>query len=95
MTLASRSSPTAPSITLRMWAMSRNTKGMLNTSTSGTTGPITPSEMRASWIAPSWACSTASFSWPSTAPGNICTLMRPLVAASSFLPMLSTAATVG
>ena len=45
--LARISSPMAPSITLRMCATSRNTKGMLNTSTSGTTGPITPSEMRA------------------------------------------------
>ena len=94
-TLSSSSCPIGPSMTLRMCAMSRNTKGMLNTSTSGTTGPMTPSEMRAIWIAPSWVCSTASFSWPSTAPGNICTLMRPLVAASSFLPMFSTATTVG
>jgi hypothetical protein len=68
--------PIGPSITARMWASSRKTKGMLNTLTSGTTGPIGPSEMRAIWIAPICACSIISFSLPSTPPGNICSLMR-------------------
>ena len=39
--------PTGPSITARMCASSRNTKGILNTFTSGTTGPKIPNEMRA------------------------------------------------
>ena len=68
---------------------------MLKTLTSGTTGPIAPSEMRAIWIAPTWVCSIISFSPPSCIAGNIWSLMRPLVAASSFLPMLSIATTVG
>ena len=46
-TLPNSSAPMGPSITARMCLMSRNTKGMLNTSTSGTTGPTTPKEMRA------------------------------------------------
>ena len=39
LTLSSSSCPIGPSITARMWAMSRKTKGMLKTLTSGTTGP--------------------------------------------------------
>ncbi len=78
-----------------MCGMSRNTNGMLKTFTSGTTGPIGPSEVRSTWIAPTWVCSIISFSPPSTLLGNIWNLMRPLVAASSFLPMFSTATTVG
>ena len=73
----------------------RKTNGMLNTFTSGTTGPTGPSEVRRIWIAPTWVCSIISFSPPSTLPGNIWNLMRPLVAASSFLPMFSMATTLG
>ncbi len=94
--MASRISwPMGPSMTLRMCASSRKTKGMLKTLTVGTTGPSTPSEMRAIWIAPTCVCSTISFSAPSTPPGNICSLYLPLVAASSFLPRFSTATTLG
>ena len=62
--------------------------------TSGTTLPTGPSEVRRIWIAPNWVCSIMVFSSPSTPPGNIWNLMRPLVAASAFLPMFSTATTV-
>ena len=72
-----------------------NTKGMLTTLMSSTIGPIAPALTRSIWIAPIWVCSMVSFSPPSCADGNICTDSRPLVAASSFLPRLSTAATVG
>ena len=82
-------------MTSRMCASLRNTNGMLNTLTSGTTGPIGPSEVRRIWIAPTWVCSIISFSPPSTPPGNIWSLRRPLVAASSFLPMFSIATTFG
>ena len=68
---------------------------MLKTLTSGTTGPTGPSDVRRIWIAPTWVCSIISFSPPSTLPGNIWNLMRPLVAASMRLPMFSTATTVG
>ncbi len=87
--------PIGPSITARMWASSRNRNGRLNTLTSGTTGPIGPSEMRAICSAPICACSIISFSLPSTPPGNIWILYLPLVAASSFLPMFSRATTFG
>ncbi len=60
--------------------MSRNTNGMLKTLTSGTIGPSGPSETRAIWIAPTWVCSIIDFSSPSTLPGNIWNVMRPLVA---------------
>ncbi len=93
--MSSISWPIGPSITARMCAGSRKTNGMLNTFTSGTTGPTGPSDVRSSWIAPTCVCSIISFSAPSTLPGNIWNLMRPFVAASIFLPMLSTAATVG
>ena len=93
--LARISSPIGPSMTLRMWASSRNTNGMLKTLTSGTTEPTGPSEMRAIWIAPTWACSIISFSPPSTMFGNICSLSRPLVALSSFSPRCCIATTLG
>jgi hypothetical protein len=53
-----------------MWAMLRNTKGMLKTLTSGTTGPTGPSEVRRIWIAPTWVCSIISFSLAQHAAGE-------------------------
>ncbi len=79
--------PISPSITFSMWATSRNTNGRLKTLNSGTSGPIGPTEMRAICSAPTWACSIISFSPPSCIDGNIWIERRPLVAASSFLPM--------
>ncbi|MNT50174.1 hypothetical protein D3C72_1870790 [compost metagenome] len=93
--LASSSSPMAPSITARIWSWLRNTKGMLNTFTSGTTVPTGPSEVRRMLMAPNCVCSIISFSPPSTPPGKVWIFRRPLVAASSFLPMFSTATTLG
>ena len=61
----------------------------------GTIGPIVPALTRSNWMAPIWVCSMVSFSAPSWAEGYIWIERRPLVAASSFLPMLSVAATVG
>ena len=95
MIFASISSPIGPSITARMCASLRKTNGMLKTLTSGTTGPTGPSEVRRMSIAPTCVCSIISFSPPSTPPGNIFSLMRPLVAASSFWPMCSMATTFG
>ena len=51
--------------------------------------------MRAMASAPTCACSIISFSPPSCIDGYIWTLRRPLVACSSFLPMRTTASTVG
>jgi hypothetical protein len=51
--------------------------------------------MRAICKAPTCACSIISFSPPSCMEGYIWMLMRPLLAASSFLPMRTTASTVG
>ena len=82
-------------MTARMCASLRNTKGMLKTLTSGTTGPAGPSEVRRIWMALTWVCSIIVFSEPSTLFGNICILYLPLVAASNFLPRFSMAATVG
>ena len=70
-------------------------KGRLKTLSSGTSGPIGPTLMRAMASAPTWACSIISFSPPSCIDGYIWIDSRPLVAASSFLPMRSTASTVG
>ena len=78
-----------------MCALSRNMKGRLKTLSSGTIGPIGPTLMRAICRAPTWACSIISFSPPSCIEGYIWMLMRPWVAASSFLPMRTTASTVG
>ena len=68
---------------------------MLTTLMSSTIGPSAPALTRSIWIAPIWVCSMVSFSAPSWADGYIWTESRPLVAASSFLPRLSVAATVG
>ncbi len=68
---------------------------MLTTLMSSTIGPIDPTLTRSIWIAPIWVCSMVSFSPPSCMDGNIWTESRPLVAASSFLPRFSVAATVG
>ena len=54
-----------------------------------------PVGIRANAIAPTCACSMASFSPPSCIDGYIWMESRPLVAFSSFLPMSSTATTVG
>src|SRR5260370_31212493 len=78
-----------------MCAVLRNRNGRLKTLRSSITGPSAPTLTRAIWMAPTWACSIASFSPPSCIAANICTLNRPLVAFSSFLPRFSTAATVG
>jgi len=51
--------------------------------------------MRAICSAPTCACSIISFSPPSCMDGYIWIDRRPLVAASSFLPMRTTASTVG
>ena len=69
--------------------------GRLKTLSSGTSGPIGPTLMRAMASAPTCACSIISFSPPSCIDGYICTLSRPPVAASSFLPSRTTASTVG
>ena len=69
--------------------------GRLNTLSSGTIGPIGPTLMRAMASAPTCACSIISFSPPSCIDGYIWMLSRPLVACSSFLPMRTTASTVG
>ena len=89
------SSPIGPSITFSMCGVSRNMNGRLNTFISGTIWPIGPTLMRAMASAPTWACSIISFSPPSCIEGNIWMLRRPWVAWSSFLPMRSTASTVG
>ena len=68
---------------------------MLNTFTSGTTVRTGPSDVRRILMAPTCVCSIISFSPPSTPPGKVWILRRPLVAASSFLPMFSTATTLG
>src|SRR6266478_3989720 len=78
-----------------MCAVLRNRNGRLKTLRSSITGPSAPTLTRAIWMAPTWACSIASFSPPSCIAANICTLNRPLVAFSSFLPRFSTATTVG
>ena len=70
-------------------------KGRLKTLSSGTIGPMGPTLMRAMASAPTCACSIISFSPPSCMEGYICTLRRPLLAASSFLPICTTASTVG
>jgi len=54
-----------------------------------------PTLTRASCSAPTWACSIASFSPPSCIEAYIWMPSRPPVASGSFLPMSSTAATVG
>ena len=78
-----------------MCALSRNMNGRLKTLSSGTSGPMGPTLMRAICSAPTCACSIISFSPPSCIDGYIWMLMRPLVAVSSFLPMRTTASTVG
>ena len=93
--LSSSSAPIGPSITFLMCASSRKMNGRLKTLRSSTTGPIAPTEMRAICSAPTWACSIISFSPPSCIDGYIWIEIRPLVAASSFLPMRTIASTVG
>src|SRR6516162_2563403 len=94
-TLSRSSVPMAPSITFCICAVLRNKNGRLNTLRSSITGPMAPTLTRAICKAPTCACSMASFSPPSCIEPNICTVSRPLVACLSFLPKLSTAATVG
>src|SRR5664279_6107984 len=94
-TLSISSWPIGPSITFCMCSVLRNRYGMLKTLRSSTTGPRAPTLTRANWIAPTCACSIASFSPPSCIDGYIWMDRRPLVAFSSFLPMFSTATTVG
>ena len=89
------STPMGPSITLRMWPSSRKTNGRLKTFSSSTMVPTGPTLTREIWSAPTWVCSSISFSPPSCIEGYIWMLMRPLLAVSNFLPMRTTASTVG
>src|SRR5690349_12247074 len=80
---------------LRIWSTERKMKGSEGTSVSGIRLLNGPMLMRFRSITPKRVCSMVSFSWPSCAEWNTCTLYRPLVFFSSREPKYFTASTVG